>query len=173
MVGSFWTLLAMLWAVFFHVFRDFGGFFVSNKVESSSTCSSGECSQFNELDEEEINSLQKELDYLDSSGPLSTSSEKGRKLWPRSLPRIWDQLSRGPTAGGAKLFPRRIRLSCFKEKLFPDQPTSSEKFFPLQLQLGLVLFDFVVPQQTGLPRFPRGFQNGCQMDSLGIAKAAV
>lgn len=110
--GPFWPCCGM----FLLLFNDFGGIRLI-RLSLFARVQVGECSQFNGLDEGQINSLHKELGYpfgLVVSFKEVSSTKKDENFFlpePPSLPRIWDQLSRGPTQlWRRKLLSRRILL---------------------------------------------------------------
>lgn len=147
--GPFWACCGM----FLLPFKDFGGIRLI-RLSLFARVQVGECSQFNGLDEGQINSLQKRTRLSpDPFGPsclfqeVSSTKNRTKTFTFQNHPR-WHRFGISCHVGrhnsGEENFCHDESYSTFKGKLSPDQPTSSEKFSFL---LGLVLFDFVVPQQ--------------------------
>lgn len=161
--GPFWPCCGL----FLLLFKDFGGILLI-RLSRAERVQVGECSQFNGLDEGQINSLQIRTRLSRSIRPCClfqevSSIKKGRNLFflqnhPRchgfGISCTWADTT---LCEANFCHDESYSISSFKEKLFPDQPTSSSKF---SLLLGLVLFEFVVSQQQSwlnlrVARFPR------------------
>lgn len=142
--GPFWACCGM----FLLPFKDFGGIRLI-RLSLFARVQVCECSQFNGLDEGRINSLQKRTRLSPDPFGLVVSFRKfpqqkiGRKLFPSRTTLAGTDLGSVVTWADTTLA-KKTFVTTNPTPPSRGQPTSCEKFSFL---LGLVLFDFVVPQQ--------------------------